>query len=141
MESSKASSSSVPPPYVLCEVVGNHTNMCPKLDELKGLLHAPKVLVNPPPPTRENTTLARNKALHINHACAICTKYGHYTHHFPKIPRYQNALGALTQANTMTKSLASIAMIDDRYKTILYVMREEASCSYQSYSHPTSHHT
>jgi len=75
VEASNASSSRVIPPYALCEVVGHPTNVCPKLDDLKALLHAPKVPVNPPPPTRENTTPSHNKALHTNHTCIICAEY------------------------------------------------------------------
>lgn len=43
-----APSSSVPQPYALCETIGYPTNKCPKLKELKALLHAPKEPVNPP---------------------------------------------------------------------------------------------
>lgn len=124
----------VPPPCALCEVVGHPTNMCPKLDEVQTLLHAPKAPVNPPPPIGDKITPAHYKAFHTNHACAICMEYWHYTHHCPKIPRYQDALGARTQENTMTPSLST----DDWSKTIFYVTREEYSCSYP-YFGPSSY--
>jgi len=47
-EASNTPSSKVPPPYALCEVVGNPTNRFLDLDELKALIHAPKAPINPP---------------------------------------------------------------------------------------------
>jgi len=82
-EASNTSSSRVPQPYTLCETVGHPTNRFLELNKLKALLHAPKAPVNPPPPTGEKSMPTCLKTLHTNHACAICIKYDHYTHHCP----------------------------------------------------------
>lgn len=92
--------------------------MCPELDKLKSLLHAPKAPLNPPPLTGENTTPARYKALRTNYACTICVEYKNYTHNFPNIPRYRDALGTLAQANIVIPSLLATPMADDVSKTI-----------------------
>jgi len=56
VEASNTPSSRVPQPCSLCEKIGHPINMRPELNELKYLLHAPKVLVNPPPHVGENST-------------------------------------------------------------------------------------
>jgi hypothetical protein len=33
-----------------------------------------------------------NKGLQPNFPCSICSKYGHYTHHFPTLPRFCQTL-------------------------------------------------
>jgi hypothetical protein len=38
-----------------------------------------------------------NKTLCTNFTCAICSQYGHYTHHCPDLPQFQDKLGAIHQ--------------------------------------------
>ena len=36
--------------------------------------------------------VVRNKALRTNHACALCSLYGHYSHHFQDLLEFHMAL-------------------------------------------------
>ena len=40
-------------------------------------------------------SIVRNKALRINHACALCGLYGHYSHHCHDLPKFRMALADL----------------------------------------------
>jgi hypothetical protein len=78
-------------PCTLCERKGHPTHKCPSLPEIHNFLHlpqAPLLLATPPSvshaTTESSTTCKQN--IRTNFACFICTKYGHYTHHFPSIP-------------------------------------------------------
>lgn len=104
VKASVTTSSRVPWHCALCEVSGHLRNLCPELEKLKALLHAPKILAAPPPHLGEKTTPTHNKALGTDHTCVICTNYGHYTHKCLEIPHYWDALGALAQANIVTSS-------------------------------------
>ena len=43
------------------------------------------------------TPIVRNKALRTNHACALCSLYGHYSHHCQDLPKFRMALADLRQ--------------------------------------------
>ena len=47
--------------------------------------------------------VARNKALRTNHACALCSLYGHYSHHFQDFPEFRMALDDLRQHSLKSK--------------------------------------
>jgi hypothetical protein len=44
--------------------------------------------------TTESSTTCK-KGLQTNFSCAICSKYGHYTHHFPSLPQFHQTLAAV----------------------------------------------
>jgi len=134
MEAPSTSSSRTPQPCSFCETIGYPTNKCPKLKRLKYLLHAPQELVNPLTSIKKKNLATHYKALHTNHACAFCAKYGHYTHSCPKVPRYKDALVALTQPSS------SLLSTEDGSKNIFYVVSEEASCSSHATGLSTSTH-
>jgi hypothetical protein len=81
----------IPPPCALCEKEGHPTNNCPSLPELQNLIplnHTPPTLATIASPA---TTIppSSNKGLRTKFICAICSEYGHYTHHFPALPRFR----------------------------------------------------
>ena len=43
------------------------------------------------------TPVVRNKALSKNHVCTLCILYGHYSHHYPYLPKFRMALADLHQ--------------------------------------------
>jgi hypothetical protein len=85
----------IPPPCTLCDKEGHQTNNCPSLPELRNLISP-----NPtptPPITTATTQPSSSKGLRTKFACAICSEYGHYTHHCPALPRFQQALVIICQ--------------------------------------------
>jgi hypothetical protein len=75
----------IPPPCALCEKEGHQINNCLSLPELWNLIP-----LNQTPPTlaitaslATTTPPSNSKGLWTKYACAICSEYGHYTHHFP----------------------------------------------------------
>jgi hypothetical protein len=77
----------IPPPCMLCDKEGHQTNNFPSLPELRNLIPP-----NPTPsPLTTTATLqtSSSKELKTKFACAICSEYGHYTHHCPALPRFQ----------------------------------------------------
>ena len=38
------------------------------------------------------TPLVKNKELRTNHACTLCSLYGHYSHHFQDLPKIQMSI-------------------------------------------------
>ena len=83
------------PSCAICDVVGHPTHIFPELDELKPLLNSKADITTPCSSKKEPATKGKGKAFHANHACTICSNYGHYTHHFPEIPRYRDTLHAI----------------------------------------------
>jgi hypothetical protein len=86
----------IPPPCALCEKDGHPTHRCPSVPELRSLIP-----LNPTPSPlatlASTTTTAPNsssKGPRTKFACAICSSYGHYTHHFPSIPYVRHTLAA-----------------------------------------------
>jgi hypothetical protein len=104
----------VQPPCVLCEKDGHPTKKFPSLPELHNLIQLPRA----PPPlvTSSSTTpISQNissKGLRIKFACAICSEYGHYTHHCPMLPQFRQTPTAICQSfqqePTQHMSLTSI---------------------------------
>jgi hypothetical protein len=89
----------VQPPCVLCEKDGHPTNKCPSLPELRNLLQlnqtpSPFITVASTASTSPN---ASNKGLRTKFTYAICSEYGHYTHHFPALPQFWQTLVAVHQ--------------------------------------------
>jgi hypothetical protein len=81
--------SCIPPPCALCEKEGHQTNNCPSLPELWNLI-PPNPTLSIPVTTASTTTTnpSSSKGLRNKFACAICSEYGHYTHHCPSLPRF-----------------------------------------------------
>jgi hypothetical protein len=80
----------IQPPYALYEKEGHQTNNCPSLPELRKLIP-----LNQTPPklttidsTATTTPHSIRKGLRTKFACAICSEYGHYTHHCPALTRF-----------------------------------------------------
>jgi hypothetical protein len=85
----------IPPSCELCDKEGHQTNNCPSLPELRNL-------ISPiPTPTPLTTTAtpqpSSSKGLKTKFTCAICSKYGHYTHHCPTLPRFRQALAIVSR--------------------------------------------
>ena len=74
------------PGCAICDVVGHPTHIYLEMDELKSLLSSEADIATPHSRKKEPATKIKGKALRTNHACTICSNYGHYTHHFPEIP-------------------------------------------------------
>ena len=84
------------PPFDFCKVVGNTTNNCPELPQLKPLVHEtfpesniPEVHVNLLGPSK------KLKTLHTSHPYSLCDHHGHYSHCFPRLDEFCNFLEAL----------------------------------------------
>jgi hypothetical protein len=97
----------IPPPCALCEKEGHQTNNCPSLPELRNLIP-----INPTPTTpittaspTATTQPSSSKGLRTKFACAICSEYGHYTHHCPALPRFRQTLAAVRQNFQNTHAL------------------------------------
>ena len=41
--------------------------------------------------------ILRNKSLRTNHACTLCRLYGHYSHHYQYLSKFQMDLANLRQ--------------------------------------------
>jgi hypothetical protein len=112
----------IPPPCALCEKEGHQTNNCPSLLELGNLI--PLNQTPPTPATTTNlatTTLpSSSKELRTKYACAICSEYGHYTHHCPTLPCFRQILAAVRQnfqRNPSPATSSSTNITDIRYVT------------------------
>jgi hypothetical protein len=96
------------------------------------------------PPNQSPTTLvtianptittqpSSSKRLRTKFACAICSEYGHYTHHFPALPRFQKTLAAVHQKfqNDPCPATSSTTNITDiHYVTTLVNERWRCPCS------------
>jgi hypothetical protein len=90
----------VQPPFALCEKDGHPTNKCPSLPELRNLIQlnqapSPLVASSSTAATSPNTS---SKGLRTKFACAICSEYGHYTHHCPVLPQFRQTLTTVRQS-------------------------------------------
>jgi hypothetical protein len=99
------------PPCALCEREGHPTNICPTLPKLHNLIQLPKAtpLLATPPSTSTATTKSSTtckKGLRTNFTCAICSEYGHYTHHFPALPQFHQTLAAVRHTSRPEPSQA-----------------------------------
>jgi hypothetical protein len=124
----------IQPPCALCEKDGHQTNNCPSLPKLRNVI----------PLSQTPSTLATvasivapashssSKGLRTKFACTICSKYGHYTHHFPALPRFQQTLATIrhsfqNEPNPATSSLPNIT--DIHYVTTSVNERMRCPCS------------
>jgi hypothetical protein len=81
----------IPLPFTLCEKEGHQTNNCLSLPELRNLIplnQTPPTLATTASPTT-TTPLSSSKGLETKYTCAICSEYGHYTHHCLALPCFQ----------------------------------------------------
>jgi hypothetical protein len=81
----------IQPPCALCEKEGHQTNNCPSLLELHNLIplnQTPPTLATIASPTT-TTPHSSSKGLWTKLFYAICSEYGHYTHHFPALPCFR----------------------------------------------------
>jgi hypothetical protein len=123
----------IPPPCALCEKEGHQTNNCPSLPELRNLIPP-----NPTPPTpittasTTTTNPSSSKGLRTKFACAICSEYGHYTHHCPALPCFRQTLAAVRQNfqnNPRPTTSSSTNITDIRYITTSVNERMRCPCS------------
>jgi len=84
-------------PYALCKDFGHPTHICPEIDELKKIMKASNTLVTSNFPKGAKAIPLHSKEVRTSHACTICDKYGHYTHHCPNIPELQKTLKGIIQ--------------------------------------------
>jgi hypothetical protein len=64
--------------------------------------------------------------------CAICSEYGHYTHHCPALPRFQQALAIVSrdfQNNPRPDTSSTTPITDIRYVTTSVNERMRCPCS------------
>jgi hypothetical protein len=129
----------IPPPCALCDKEGHQTNNCPSLPELRNLIPP-----NPTPtPLTTTATLqpSSSKELKTKCACAICSEYGHYTHHCPSLPRFRQALDIVSrdfQNNPCPSTTPTTPVTDIHYVTTSINERMRCPCSlYGSLAHFT----
>jgi hypothetical protein len=81
----------IQPRCVLCEKDGHQTNNCPSLPELRNLIPLSQIpsMLTTIVSTVSPTPHSSSKGLRTKSACAIRSKYGHYTHHCPALPRFR----------------------------------------------------
>jgi hypothetical protein len=122
----------IPPPCALCEKEGHQTNNYPSLPELRNLI-PPNPTPSTPVTTASNTTPnpSSSKGLRIKFACAICSEYGHYTHHFPALPHFRQTLAAVCEnfQNNPRPTMSSSNITDIRYVTTSVNERMRCPCS------------
>jgi hypothetical protein len=120
----------IPPPCALCDREGHQTNKCPSLPELWNLIPP-----NPTPtPLTTTATLqpSSSKELKTKCACAICSEYGHYTHHCPSLPRFRQALDIISrdfQNNPRPSTPSTTPVTDIHYVTTSVNERMRCPCS------------
>jgi hypothetical protein len=108
----------IPPLCTLCDREGHQTNNFPSLPELRNLIPP-----NPTPtPLTTTATLqpSSSKELKTKCACAICSEYGHYTHHCPSLPRFRQALDIISrdfQNNPRPSTTSTTPVTDIHYVT------------------------
>jgi hypothetical protein len=124
----------VQPPCVLCEKDGHPTNKCPSLPELRNLIQlnqtpSPFVTLSSTAATSPNIS---SKGLRTKFACAICSEYGHYTHHCPALPQFRQTLVAVRQSFQHEPSPATSSppnITDIHYVTTSVNERMRCPCS------------
>jgi hypothetical protein len=123
----------IPPPCALCEKEGHQTNNCPSLPELRNLIPLNQTPTTPVTTVSPATTQpSSSKGLRTKFACAICSEYGHYTHHCPALPRFRQTLAAVRQDfqnNPRPTTSSSTTITDIRYVTTSVNERMRCPCS------------
>jgi hypothetical protein len=108
----------ISPPCALCDKEGHQTNNYPSLPELRNLI--PPNPTPTPLTTTATTQPSSSKGLKTKFACAICSEYGHYTHHCPALPRFRQALAIVSrdfQNNPCPVTSSTTPITDIRYVT------------------------
>jgi hypothetical protein len=108
----------IPPPCALCEKEGHQTNNCPSLPELRNLIPISQTPTTPIIIAIPTTTTqpSSSKGLRTKFVCAICSEYGHYTHHFPTLPHFRQTLAVVHQ-NIQNNPRPASNITDIRYVT------------------------
>jgi hypothetical protein len=90
----------IPPPCALCEKEGHQTNNFPSLPELRNLVPLNKTPTTPITTVSPTTTThpSSSKGLRTKYTCAICSEYGHYTHHCPALSCFRQTLVVVHQS-------------------------------------------
>jgi hypothetical protein len=106
----------VQPLCALCEREGHPTNRCPTLSELRNLIQIPRAttfLATSPSTSSDTTTSSTigSKGLRTKFACAICSEYGHYTHHCLALPQFFQMLAAVHQTSRPDPSLRNPLLV------------------------------
>jgi hypothetical protein len=123
----------VQPPCTLCEKDGHQTNNCPSLPELQNLIP-----LNQTPSTLATIASivvtsphSSSKGLRTKFTYTICSEYGHYTHHFPALPRFQQTLAAVRQTfqSEPSPATSSLPKITDIHYVTTSV-NERMRCPY-----------
>jgi hypothetical protein len=120
----------IPPPCALCDREGHQTNNCPSLPELRNLI--PPNPTPTPLTTTATTQPSSSKELKTKCACAICSEYGHYTHHCPSLPRFRQALDIISrdfQNNPRPSTTSTTPVTDIHYVTTSVNERLRCPCS------------
>jgi hypothetical protein len=120
----------IPPPCTLCDKEGHQTSNYPSLLELQNLI--PPNPTPTPPITTAITQPSSSKGLKTKFACAIFSEYGHYTHHFPALPRFRQALAIISrdfQNNPRPATSSTTPLTDIRYITTSVNERMRCPCS------------
>jgi hypothetical protein len=120
----------IPPPCALCDKEGHQTNNCPSLPELRNLI--PPNPTPTPLTTTATTQPSSSKGLKTKFACAICSEYGHYTHHCPALPSFRQALAIVSrdfQNNPRPATTSTTPITDIRYVTTSVNERMRCPCS------------
>jgi hypothetical protein len=119
-----------PPPCALCDKEGHQTNNFPSLPELRNLI--PPNPIPTPLPTTATTQPSSSKGLKTKCACAICSEYGHYTHHCPSFPHFRQALDIVSrdfQNNPRPATSSTTPVTDIHYVTTSVNERMRCPCS------------
>jgi hypothetical protein len=120
----------ISPPCALCDKEGHQTNNCPSLPELRNLI--PPNPTPTPPIITATTQPSSSKGLKTKFACAICSEYGHYTHHCPALPRFRQALAIISrdfQNNPRPATSSTTPINDIRYVTTSVHEHMRCPCS------------
>ena len=80
------------PTCTLCDIQGHATQNCMELHLLRTHMDGIEETDGAPVVTILDPRVVKNKSLRTNHPCVVCDLYGHYSHHFPKLPEYRSAL-------------------------------------------------
>ena len=79
----------------LCGQQGHARNMCPSFPEHENFINKPVSSMHASQVVSRGTSTSstpKSKALSTNKACSIFSQFGDYTHHFPNLSRFWDAL-------------------------------------------------